>query len=52
MILGCCAVLCSVVSNSSYPMDCSTPGFPVLHCLLEFAQVHIHLGLDVAKGFG
>ena len=23
-------------------MDCSTPGFPVLHCLLEFAQNHIH----------
>ena len=24
------------------PMDCSTPGFPVLHCLLGFAQVHVH----------
>ena len=23
-------------------MDCSMPGFPVLHCLLEFAQTHIH----------
>ena len=23
------------------PMDCSTPGFPVLHYLLEFAQTHI-----------
>ena len=23
-------------------MDCSTPGFPVLHCLLEFAQTHVH----------
>ena len=22
-------------------MDCSTPGFPVLHCLLEFAQIHV-----------
>ena len=22
-------------------MDCSTPGFPVLHYLLEFAQTHI-----------
>ena len=22
------------------PMDCSTPGFPVLHHLLEFAQTH------------
>ena len=24
------------------PMDCSTPGFPVLHYLLEFAQIHVH----------
>ena len=23
-------------------MNCSTPGFPVLHCLLEFAQDHVH----------
>ena len=23
-------------------MDCSTPGFPVLHYLLEFAQTHLH----------
>ena len=30
-----CLTLCD-------PMDCSTPGFPVLHCLPEFAQVHIH----------
>ena len=23
-------------------MDCSTPGFPILHCLPEFAQTHVH----------
>ena len=23
------------------PMDCSTPGFPVSHCLSKFAQVHV-----------
>ena len=23
-------------------MDCSMPGFPVLHYLLEFAQIHVH----------
>ena len=23
------------------PMDCSTPGFPVLHSVLEFAQTHV-----------
>ena len=28
------------------PMDCSTPGFPVLHYLLEFAQTHVH-GVDI-----
>ena len=24
------------------PMDCSKPGFPVLHYLLEFAQAQVH----------
>ena len=23
------------------PLGCSTPGFPVLHCLLEFAQIYV-----------
>ena len=23
-------------------MDCSMPGFPVLHCLPEFAQINVH----------
>ena len=26
----------------SYPMDYSTPGFPVHHQLPEFAQTHVH----------
>ena len=26
----------------SMPLDCSTPGFPVLHYLLEVAQTHVH----------
>ena len=30
-----CLTLCD-------PIDCSTPGFPVLHHLPEFAQTHIH----------
>ena len=25
-----------------HPMDCSTPGFPLLHHLPEFAQTHVH----------
>ena len=24
------------------PMDCSMPGFPVFHCLPEFAQTRVH----------
>ena len=34
---------CSVIKSSPalcHPMDCSTPGFSVLHYLLEFAQTH------------
>ena len=30
-----CPILCS-------PMDCSTPGFPVHHLLLELTQTHVH----------
>ena len=26
------------------PMNCSTPGFPVLHYLPEFAQTHVYCG--------
>ena len=34
---------CSVVSGALCdPMDCSTPCFPVIHCFLEFAQIHVH----------
>ena len=37
----CCSVaqLCLTLYS---PMDCSTPGFPVLHHLLEFAQSHVY----------
>ena len=31
--------LCLTLCN---PMNSSTPGFPVLHYLLEFAQTHVH----------
>ena len=30
---------CSALCN---PMDYSTPAFPVLHYLSEFAQIHVH----------
>ena len=37
----CCSVTpsCPTLCNL---MDCSTPGFPVLHCLLEFVQILVH----------
>ena len=31
------------------PTDCSIPGFPVLHHLLEFAQAHVHLVSDAIR---
>ena len=36
----CCSVAqsCPALCN---PMDCSTPGFPALHCLLELAHMSI-----------
>ena len=30
-------------------MDCSTPGFPILHHLPEFAQNHVHGVNDVIQ---
>ena len=30
-------------------MDCITPGFPVLHYLLEFAQTHVHCVNDAIQ---
>ena len=36
-----CPTLCN-------PMDCSMPGFLVLHHLLEFAQIHVHWISDAA----
>ena len=31
------------------PMDCSTPGLPVHHQLLELAQAHVHQVGDVIQ---
>ena len=37
-----CPTLCD-------PMDCSTPGFPVLHHLQKFAQTHVHRVSDTIQ---
>ena len=44
----CCSVaqLCLTLCD---PMDCSMPGFPVLHYLLEFAQTHVCWVSDAIK---
>ena len=44
----CCSVIksCPALCN---PMDCSTPGFPVLHHLPEFAQTHVHWVSDALE---
>ena len=38
----CCCSVTKLCSTHCDPINCSTPGFPVLHHLLELAQVHAH----------
>ena len=38
----CCCSLAQSCPTLCDPMDCSTPGFPVLHHLPELAQTHVH----------
>ena len=48
--LSCCC--CSVVElcpTLCDPMNCSTPGFPVLQYLPEFAQTHVHWIIDAIQ---
>ena len=40
-LLCCCSVVKSCLTLCD-PIDCSTPSFPVLHCLPESAQIHVH----------
>ena len=45
-------LLCSVTQSCltfGDSMDCSTPGFPVLHHLLELAQNYVHLVNDTTQ---
>ena len=37
-----CLILCD-------PVDCSMPGFPVLHYRFEFAQIHVHWARDAIQ---
>ena len=45
-------IICSVTQlcpTLCDPMDCSTPGLPVLHHLPEFAQTHVHSVSDAIQ---
>ena len=45
-----CVCYCSFPKSClCNPMDGSTPGFPVLHYLPEFAQTHVHWVSDVSQ---
>ena len=38
----CCGSVAKSRLTFCNPMDCSTPTFPALHYLLEFAQIYVH----------
>ena len=38
----CCCSVAKLCLTLSGPMNCSTPGLPVPHYILEFTQVHVH----------
>ena len=38
----CCCSIAQLCATLCDPMDCSTPGFPVLHHLLESIQTRVH----------
>ena len=41
-LLYCCCSVAQSCPTLCDPVDCSTPGFPVLHHLPELAQTHVH----------
>ena len=42
MCVCCCCSVTKLYLTFCDPMDCSAPGFLVLHYFLEFAQIHVH----------
>ena len=53
LYLWCIVTCCCLVTRSCLtlcdPIDCSTPGFPVLHHLPELAQTHVHWVSDAIQ---
>ena len=52
-VFSCLCCCCCLVTKSCPtlcdPRDCSMPSFPVLHCLLAFAQTHVHWVSDTIR---
>ena len=48
-LTDCCFSVAKLYSTLWDPMDCSTPGFPVLHYLLEFVQTLVHWVSDAIQ---
>ena len=44
---NCCCSVAKLCLTRWDPVDCSIPGFPVVHRVLEFAQVHVHQVSDI-----
>ena len=42
IIFCCCCSFAKSCPTLCDPIFCSTPPFPILHCILEFAQTHIN----------
>ena len=45
----CCCLVTKLCLTPCDPVDCSTPGFPVLHHLLELAQTPVHWVSDAIQ---
>ena len=45
----CCCSVTNLFLTLCDPVDCSTPGFLVLHCLPEFVQIHVHWVSDAIQ---
>ena len=48
-LINCCRSVHQSCPTLGDPMDCSTPGFPVLHHLFELAQTHAHWVSDAIQ---
>ena len=51
IVVRCCRSVAKSCPTLCDPVDCSTPGFPVLHYLPEFAQTPVHWVSDAIQPF-